>query len=181
MSKKKNMLIIAGILLILGGTILGTKSWLKDSKDMNTDLIINTGSFELSINNSLPWEVLTKDETEIDDANRGNEFTNVRPGDVFKKSIAIKNEGTLKQHLTIDDVSDKIETEYFTILYEGLEAVHDKQINSKETKEIVVTISTKADLMNKENHSGKPINLSSIVPKKTIEANQINKTLVTPR
>lgn len=179
--KNKNLIFtVAGVLLISGGAFAGTKAWLSDTKDVSNDLIITTGTFELAIDHSNPWLVTSQDNTEIKNKDDKNNFINVRPGDTFQKTIVIKNNGSLSQYLTVKNMNEFksgtniIDKDLFNITYEGLNQINNNRIAPEETKSITVKVSTKADIMEKDKHTNKTIDLIGLVPKITIEANQVN-------
>lgn len=110
MSKKKTIAyLIAGSLLI-GGTFIGTKAWFTDGGTADNSLIVTMGSFNLDIienkdvkEQPTGWVLHRNGKPEsIKTEANGHNFTNVKPGDQFIRTVTFKNSGTLNQRVTLD-------------------------------------------------------------------------------
>lgn len=178
MNKSKIISIILGILLIGGGTFVGTKAWLKDQKSINNDLVITTGTFKLDVKIPDKWEIISTDGTEITNTEDNNGFNNVRPGDKFKKTITLKNEGSLIQHLTVSQPTNLSYNPYFKIVevkYNNIEDIHNKELKSKESKTFDIAVSTKPEQMENGKHEEIEIDLSKIISPIIIDSKQVNE------
>lgn len=181
MGKRKKSYILLGITMILGGTALGTKAWLSDSKKIESDLIITTGTFNLLVDDSAKWSVVNNTDTEINNMPANNGFTNVRPGDIFKKTVKITNAGSLKQKLTVEEESFSIKdtnhdyTSLISISHNAQENLDNKIIEPGTSKNFDIIVKTNPDNMIKDEHEDMNINLKDIVNPITIEGTQINK------
>lgn len=181
MNKRKSISILIGLLLLSGGTALGTKAWLTQTKDISNDLIITTGKFDLHVDESPNWQVINNDNTEINNGVTGNGFTNVRPGDQFKKSITITNTGTLKQKLTVTNPdftiknTDESNISIFDISHDAINKIHNQTIEPGKSKTFDILVKTNEHIMDKDNHTGISINLKDLINPITIEGNQVNK------
>lgn len=101
MKKNKTVAFMLAATLLVGGTFMGTKALFTDNVTANNDLVITMGNLNLDIvegkwENTNPGQETTQGEGE-----KSNEFSNAKPGDVFRKKITVKNEGSLKRKLSI--------------------------------------------------------------------------------
>ena len=103
--------------LILGTTIYGTYSYFSSKVNVNSNIKITVGNLKLQEEGSTNWEyagVAEKgsyskfDKSLVDQAQgKDNNFTIVKPGDVFTKNVTVKNTGSLNERITIKDVSSE--------------------------------------------------------------------------
>lgn len=181
MDKRKKVSILLGVLLLLGGAASGTKAWLSNTKDISNDLVITTGTFNLSVDDSSRWVVVNHEDTEINDVLKGNKFINVRPGDIFKKTITITNTGTLKQKLSVKEPNFKIknidnsQSNIFDISHNAVEVIDKTVIEPQEKKSFDIEVRTNADKMIKDTHENVNLNFKDIITPITIEGNQTNQ------
>lgn len=181
MDKRKKVSVLLGVLLLLGGAASGTKAWLSNTKDISNDLVITTGTFDLTVDNSSRWEVVNHDDTEINGELIGNGFTNVRPGDIFTKTVKITNTGTLKQELSVIEPkfimkeTNNNQSNIFDISHNALESIDKKVINPGETKTFDIIVRTNAENMIKDTHEKLNLDFKNIITPITIEGNQTNQ------
>lgn len=104
MKKNKTVAYMLAAMLLVGGTFVGTKAWFTDQATIENDLVITTGTLDISVDD-IGWystgrdsEIITIDKEGIS----GNTvFENAKPGDVFTKTINVENTGSLKQKLNV--------------------------------------------------------------------------------
>lgn len=181
MEKRKKVYVLLGITMMLGGTALGSKAWLSDSKKIENDLIITTGTFNLTVDDSAKWSVVNNTDTEIKNISTNNGFTNVRPGDIFKKTVTITNTGSLKQKLTVAEPNVTIKdanhdyTSLFNISHNAQGNLNNKIIEPGASMAFDITVETNPDNMIKDKHEDININLKDIINPIIIEGTQMNK------
>lgn len=107
MNKKKiATLLLVGTLVVSGG-VLGTKAWFTSKADATSNLRVTMGTLKLENVGDDIWTVENKENidtdmvTEIDNPNENNDYTNVRPGDKFVKTVTLKNVGSLRSYVTL--------------------------------------------------------------------------------
>lgn len=180
MDKRKKVSIFLGILLLLGGAASGTKAWLSNTKDISNDLVITTGTFDLHVDDSSSWFVVNNKDTEINNGLIGNGFSNVRPGDIFKKTITITNTGTLKQKLHVTNPNFTIKntnndySNLYNISHNAKEVIHNQIIEPGKSKTFDIAVETNAEEMVKDCHENFSINFKDIIDPITIEGTQTN-------
>lgn len=103
MRKNKTIAYALAATLLVGGTFAGTKAWFTASGEVDSGLVVTTGSMGLEVTEENNWTVITPkgDKTEITNKDNKNDFKNVKPGDDFEKSVTIKNIGSLNQVLDV--------------------------------------------------------------------------------
>lgn len=117
MKKNKTIAFMLAATLLVGGTFLGTKAWFTDTATVDNSLVVTMGSFDLVVTENSQeegeqiggWELVrTGDQESKPEGNvngtKNTNFTNIRPGDYFTKTYTIKNNGSLDQKLTIDNI-----------------------------------------------------------------------------
>ncbi|MEF9992424.1 MAG: TasA family protein [Romboutsia sp.] len=178
MNKRKAMISVLGILLIGGGSFLGTKAMFKDTEEVKHDLVVTTGSLELEVDNASPWRIVSEDSTEISNITDSNGFENVRPGDKFQKTITIENTGSLSQKLMIKEPRkinpDDKDKNFFEVKHNAIENIHNKILKPNESQTIIMTVSTKPEIMEKGKHEEVKVDLNEIVSPIIVEAKQLN-------
>lgn len=175
MNKRKMVSILVGILLVSGGTFLGTKSYLKDTKEVRNDLIITTGTLEVVVEDNLNWKVVDEEGTEISNASEGNKFRNITPGDSFEKTIKIKNNGSLSQKIKVNrPFSIAYKADIFSVDDKELEKLDGKTLAPGKSEEFSIKVSTNPVAMTEKAHQNLTIDFNEIINPAEIEANQIN-------
>lgn len=179
MQKNKIISIILGMLLIGGGTLAGTKAWLKDQNRVNNDLVITTGSFKLDVEVQDKWQIVESEDTEITNKDDNNEFKNVRPGDQFKKTVTLKNSGSLAQQVTINQPTTLVHTQYMDIVEVKLENIEDINNNilrpDDNDKSFDIVVSTKPNLMENGKHENITIDFNKMISPIIIDSKQVNE------
>lgn len=175
MNKRKTISILAGILLVSGGTFLGTKAYLKDVKEVKNDLIITTGTLEVEVEDDLPWKIVDQENTEISNPSEHNDFKNIRPGDSFEKTIKIKNNGSLSQRIKVNKpFSIAYKDDIFSVNDKELEELDGKTMAPGQIEEFAIKVSTNPVAMTEKAHQNLTIDFNKIINPAEIEANQIN-------
>lgn len=151
MNKKKIMgLALSGALLV-GAASLGTYAYFTDVAQVDANLVIQTGTLKTEAQNNDVWKVVDGtgvNESEITNKNATNNFKNVRPGDWFEKTVTIKNVGTLKQKLIVEqsDIPGTIE-KYFNVDIKDLAAELEGKVLEPEGQDgDSITVDIKAQL-----------------------------------
>ncbi|MDY3960018.1 hypothetical protein [Romboutsia timonensis] len=156
MKKNKTIAYMLAATLLVGGTFVGTKALFTDQIDTIGELSISTGDLDIEIDSkeTTNWEIMRNGEenedpnfTEGDEPNYGN----IKPGDLLKKKVVIKNAGTLRidknLELSHDDKKIPNELKGFLKLSQTPITFNDKNGNGffdpDETAEMTLVI--KAD------------------------------------
>ncbi|GEM_PF-2908245 len=107
-SKKKGIILLIAVMLLVGGSI-GSYAWFTRNVEINPNLVIKVGTFELEdVTPKDPkWEFISEGN-ETRQVEEGVDFVNVKPGDYFTKTFSIKNTGSLNQKLLIKSISDTV-------------------------------------------------------------------------
>ncbi|MEG1256109.1 TasA family protein [Clostridium sp.] len=107
MSKKKVIALLMTGVLVVGGAV-GTYAWFTDSEIASANLIINTGTLKIDKDETSDnWTVSNNNNTEIDNKDGLNNFTNVKPEDSFERTFTVKNTGTLTQKISSHAMTPK--------------------------------------------------------------------------
>lgn len=184
---KKNKIVafaIAGALLV-GGTFAGTKAWFTDSATEKSDLVITTGNIDVETIVRDEWTsgyleekegagiVATKDDTTEAKPDGKGGFTNVRPGDKFFKTIAVKNNGSLAQKLNVSGGDDKYENDSFAITSTAKSFVGTGRVlQPGEAVHFFIEVEVLEQTGNSEQNTG--FNLEDTMNPIVITADQIN-------
>lgn len=193
-SKKKGIILLIAVMLLVGGS-MGSYAWFKSNAEIRPNLAIKVGTFNIENVTSIDekWELVDKtSEAEVGVSGDGKayDFTNVRPGDSFKKTFTIENTGSLDQKLLITAVDEAKFKEYFNtygtsievsnlgevIILKSLEGKDVKELAAKSKANFIVTIEVNGANAN-ENLEGKSIDLKTALDSITfinIEATQTN-------
>lgn len=110
-AKKLTGLLLAGA-LFAGVAATGTYSFFSDKIESPANLTIAMGNLSIADvggEDGLLWEVQTNaDDADLDTEsyekehfNPGDSFANVRPGDVFVRTVQLENTGSLKQRVNV--------------------------------------------------------------------------------
>jgi hypothetical protein len=171
--------------LILGTTIYGTYSCLSSGIAADSNIKITIGSLKLQEEGSTDWEytgVAEKDayNTGVDEElinqakeKKDNEFSVVKPGDIFTKKVTVKNSGNLNERIDVKDVSSEAGNEFvgFSIV-EG--AVQQEVLKPGQT--ITFTIQAKVkQFSSDENKANEGKNLDFNKKILEISGSQINE------
>ena len=92
MKKNKTVAYMLAATLLVGGTFLGTKALFTDEVTAAGEISISTGDVDLEVTKDTGWTLTRNGE---EDNIGGAEFDNLKTGDVLKKQITVKNNGTL--------------------------------------------------------------------------------------
>lgn len=151
MKKNKTIAYALAATLLVGGTFAGTKAWFTASGEVDSGLVVTTGSMGLEVNSEKNWTVIEEDgyQTEITNKTNGNDFKNAKPGDTFEKIVTIKNTGSLNQVLEVSGGSiDNKKNENFTVTLEGLDKIQGVlNAGSNNTKQFKIKVATNVDNM----------------------------------
>lgn len=151
MKKNKTIAYALAATLLVGGTFAGTKAWFTASGEVDSGLVVTTGSMGLEVNSEKNWTVIEEDgyETEITNKTNGNDFKNAKPGDAFEKIVTIKNTGSLDQVLEVNGGSiDNTKNKNFTVTLEGLDKIQGVlSAGSNNTKQFKIKVATNVDNM----------------------------------
>ena len=135
MKKNKTIAYMLAAALLVGGTFVGTKALFTDKIETAGELQISTGDVNIKVSETSGW-ILTRNGSELNEGtnienngidgfapDKGYGITNnkdtvpetpfannLKPGDVLKKVVTIKNIGTLNAKLSLDSskVSEKL-------------------------------------------------------------------------
>lgn len=195
-SKKLMGLLLAGTIFV-GATAYGTKAWFTDSVTTDANITINMGNLDIALD-ELPedeqWWVKEGSETDEEegDFNPTDYFSNVRPGDVFTRTIPVVNEGSLaaKVNIELADLSTVVVGQgvggvdlYFGDVFELVtDGTGDVVIEKEGKANVNLVLKVKEDLGNiaNANNGSEDIvsfNLNEALETEfvTVTANQINK------
>ncbi len=132
MKKNKTIAYMLAATLLVGGTFVGTKAWFTASGTVDSGLVVTTGTMGLSVTEDNNWKVVTPGGiTEITNQDAGNNFENVKPGDIFEKTVTITNTGSLNQILTVSKADPTKTDDNFTVTVEGLDELNGKTLEAK--------------------------------------------------
>lgn len=106
MKKNKTIAYMLAATLLVGGTFLGTKALFTDKIDTVGELSISTGDVDVEVVGTEGWIITRNGEDENEGTTGPATYDNLKYGDVLTKKIKIKNEGTLRAILTLDENSD---------------------------------------------------------------------------
>lgn len=192
-SKKLMGLLLAGTIMV-GATAYGSYAYFTDSVATKANLTISMGNLDIALD-ELPadeqWWVKEGSETdeEVGGWNPNNYFSNVRPGDVFTRTIPVVNEGSLTAKCSIALAEGINEValgntgltfgDVFEIVATG---TGDVEIAKGETANVSLELKVKEDLgndLNANNGSTKlyKFNLNQLLKETgfvTVEATQTN-------
>lgn len=182
MKKNKTVAFMLAATLMVGGTFLGTKAWFTDTETSSNNLVVTTGTLDLTVTDNEGWVRKSTDSTgqanhteslESAKDETNTSFTNVRPGDYFEKEITVTNTGTLKQKLTI---TNNITTgsDLYDVSVTGLSTGDEIGVaDNDKTKTLKIVVTPKANDLVSDTHEGKKI--IDINGNLVIQGDQINK------
>jgi len=170
-SKKIMGLLLAGAIFV-GATAYGSNAWFTDTETTDANINITMGNLDIALD-ELPedeqWWV--KEGTETDEENGDYDFengtdyfSNVRPGDVFTRTIPVVNEGTLRAKVNVA-LAENISTTVVGQDTEGNDLLFDQvfelvttgtgvtSIERGETIDVNLELKVKEDLGNIANAS----------------------------
>lgn len=102
MKKNKTLAYMLAATLLVGGTFVGTKALFTDKVEVAGELAIATGDVDIEVVGEPIWERITSGEDEVN-STEGIDFDNLKTGDILQKEITIKNEGTLKAIVNLNE------------------------------------------------------------------------------
>ena len=131
MDKKKIAVLALLGTILLGITGFGAYSWFTSSANVESNLIVETGTLKIQADlGQNRWTVENKSnsnvdlKTEVNNPNAKNDFKNARPGDSFVKTVGLENIGTLKERVNFKINKNIINDKYNGIF--KIEATDDE-------------------------------------------------------
>lgn len=191
MKKNKTIAYALAATLLVGGTFVGTKAWFTASGEVDSGLVVTTGTMGLKVTEEDNWTVTTLagDKTEITNKdNSKNNFLNVKPGDTFKKEVTVENTGSLRQILEVSQAESTKTDNNFDVTIDGLDDLKNAELGKGESKKFTIKVATNVENMHsndvdiEKDSSGTPIhddegkefNLKNVMGQITINAKQTN-------
>lgn len=172
MKNKKIMgLLLAGSIFV-GAAAYGSNAWFTDTETTDANINITMGNLDIALD-ELPedeqWWVKAGTETDeengdYDFENGTDYFSNVRPGDLFTRTIPVVNEGTLRAKVNVA-LAENISTTVVGQDTEGNDLLFDQvfelvttgtgvtSIERGETIDVNLELKVKEDLGNIANAS----------------------------
>lgn len=111
MKKNKTIAYALAATLLVGGTFLGTKALFTDKIDTVGELSISTGDVDIDAEVVQDWTLDRNGEEDGKGTNtQDKRFDNLKTGDVLKKTVKIKNQGSLYAKLIMEknDIKGKL-------------------------------------------------------------------------
>ncbi|MGL6106254.1 hypothetical protein [Romboutsia sp.] len=191
MKKNKTIAFVMAAGLLIGGTFAGTKAWFTDQEVVNNDLVITTGDIEVDANDEEEkWVPVYKtidgeytqfydkaapgtSKVEVKEDGANKSFTNVRPGDVFRKEINVKNTGTLNQIVKTSG-GDDVDGDNFEVI-SGSITNYTLKPGEATSFQILVKVSEAMDSKKRSGSENTEFILEKAMTPIVIEANQVNK------
>lgn len=191
--------VLLGALLMISIMAYGTRAYFTDSAKTDSNIQLELGNVAVGIIKESTWKVKDKNQTANqttspteDKLKKTSTFKNAKPGDKFKKTFTIENEGTLNQK--VDIAFNKLsENDYFN--FEFVDGMEQKQkieilkfkpnerkqytveltVKESGSKEEFINIASKINSgNNSRNNDQETTDLENIKDFITVEAEQLN-------
>ena len=139
MKKNKTIAYMLAATLLVGGTFVGTKAWFSDKVSTDNGIKITMGTLDLELvetqtgegeNIVKGWQLVRGPQDTDNESTTGpggrngeiaNEFKEIRPGDYFKRTITLKNTGSLDQLVSVAKSTQGTLGNLFTLELSGNE------------------------------------------------------------
>lgn len=172
---KKTAIIILAFLAVIFTSVFGSYAYFTSNASIKSNLIITTGNLKLEEVEGASWEYRGVVETDtynlydkalVDQSNslEKDNFTLVKPGDKFVKTVTIKNTGSLTQKLEIKDLSSEISNDLAKFSIEdGLS--NNVVLNPNEARSFTIVATITSSISNGENNinQDKSMNFEEII------------------
>ena len=165
MKKNKTIAYLMAATLLVGGAFVGTKAWFSDQVTTDNGITITMGTLDLELKENgaeeegqnQGWKLVRdgKEESNVEGSKNGNiskVHTNIRPGDVFERTITVTNVGSLDQTVKVEHVGKGYDEGFFALTTKGPDLTLIKNgeftLNKGESKEITLRLSTTPENLN---------------------------------
>lgn len=144
---KKYYPLIVGLVLLVSVAAYGTRAYFSDSTSQEAGIELQLGNIHvtgtseswkyISTDKDINSDLRTEDDQEVtnDDLGKNIKLKHVRPGDSFEKTFIFKNEGSLTQVLSFENLTAS--TEFFNVAWSQNGTV---ELAPNKTSEVTMTV-----------------------------------------